>query len=724
MTTGACQTLLRSYGRAPGRRVLVAGNGPLNLQVARELVRAGATVVAVAEAAPPPWATLRRGIDLIASHAGLALAGLSILADLRRRGVPLHWRHRIARVVGSERVEGAVLVDSSGREQTFSVDIVCVGEVFSSANELLRLLGCAHRARTDGAARVEVERDAAGATSLSDVFAVGEAGGFGGAHIAMAQGRLAASEALRRLGRSAPRDSRAERALRRHRRFQSALWTIFAAEEPGLSRARADTIVCRCEALSLGVLKRIAEANFVEDVATLKRLSRAGMGRCQGRYCSPRLAELVGKPATERDFLAPQAPLRPLPLAALAVERPEWGGHKRALAPPPPNTVGEEPLPISHASVVVIGAGVAGLSSALFLAGYGWDAVVLDRDRPNAGASGGNAGSLHAQLLSFDHGAKAISGGSPAAATLPLQRDSIVLWKELERQLDENFEIKITGGLMVAETERDMAFLAEKTRVERSNGVECQVVDASALRELEPALDAGFAGAAYCPLEGKINPLVATQGVLKAAVAAGARVFPMTNVVAIEKIPTGFAIHTNRGIIRAGRIVNAAGAFAAPIGMMLGLELPVFGAPLQMIVTEAAEPLLSRLVAHADRHLTLKQAANGNFIIGGGWTAELDPIHNHPRPSRSSLEGNLWVAQRVVPALRKLHVIRSWAAMNIDIDGAPILGEHPDMPGFFTVVTANGYTLAPLVGRITADLIVRGQSDRDVSPFSVSRFRS
>src|ERR1700722_7235473 len=215
MTTGACQTLLRSYGRAPGRRVLVAGNGPLNLQVARELVRAGATVVAVAEAAPPPWVSLRRSLELVASHTGLALAGLSVLADLRRRGVPIHWRHRIAGVDGGERVERAVLVDAAGREQTFAVDIVCVGESFSSANELLRLLGCAHKARTDGAARVEVERDDAGATSLSDVFAVGEAGGFGGAHIAMAQGRLAASEALRRLGRSAPRDSFAERALRR-----------------------------------------------------------------------------------------------------------------------------------------------------------------------------------------------------------------------------------------------------------------------------------------------------------------------------------------------------------------------------------------------------------------------------------------------------------------------------------------------------------------------------
>ncbi len=724
MTTGACQTLLRSYGRAPGQRVLVAGNGPLNLQIAQELARAGATVVAVAEAAPPSWTSFGAGFQLFASHPGLAIAGLTIVADLRRRRIPIHWRHRIARVEGGERAEKAVLVEASGQERTLAVDIVCVGEGFAPANELVRLLGCAHIARTDGASRLEVERDDSGATSLADVFVVGEAGGFGGAQIAMAQGRLAAKQALRRLGRSVAERPIETRALRRHRRFQKALWTMFAAEEPGLSRARQDTIVCRCEAISLGALRCVVALENVQDVATLKRLSRAGMGRCQGRYCGPRLAELIATPQSERDLLAPQAPLRPVPLAALAVEQPEWGGHQRVLLPPSPKAYDQQRLPIGEAAVVVIGAGIAGVSSALFLARYGWDVVIVDSGRANARASGGNAGSLHAQLLSFDHGAKARSGGSPAASTLPLQRDSIALWGGLERELGADFEIKITGGLMVAETDRDLAFLEEKTRVERSQGVECQVIDASALRDLEPALDPGFVGAAYCPLEGKINPLVATQGLLDAAKAAGARLFERTDVTAIERDASSFVVHTARGAIRAGRVVNAAGGFAATIGRMLGADLPVFGAPLQMIVTEAAVPTLSRLVAHADRHLSLKQAANGNFIVGGGWPAGLDPVHGHPRPLRSSLEGNLWVAQRVAPALRKLHVIRSWAAINVDIDGAPILGEHPDIAGFFNVVAANGYTLGPLLGRMTADLIVRGQTDRDIRPFSVTRFRS
>lgn len=170
----------------------------------------------------------------------------------------------------------------------------------------------------------------------------------------------------------------------------------------------------------------------------------------------------------------------------------------------------------------------------------------------------------------------------------------------------------------------------------------------------------------------------------------------------------------------ASEIVAAHGADATLESVFLH---PVFGAPLQMVVTEAAAPAISHLLAHADRHLTLKQAANGNFLIGGGWTAGLDPVHSHPRPLFSSLEGNLWVAQHVVPGLRKLHVIRSWAAMNINIDGAPILGEHPAMPGFFNAVTSNGYTLGPLVGQLTAAMVAGRDPGRDLSAFSISRFQ-
>ena len=719
MTAGAAQTLLRSYGTLPGRRILIAGNGPLNFQVASEILKAGGEVVCMVEQAGAPWSNPVEAFSVFRHDATLALKGMKEIARLERAGVKLAWNAQISDIKGDGRVE-AVTVSSLGADLTFEVDTVLLGGHFTSSNELSRLLGCAHRVTDNGTLTADCAED--GQSSLPHIHIVGEAVRFGGAHLAMAEGRLAGLAIAAKLGLKPQPDTTAKKKLARAKAFQAALWRLFAPAPTPLEPA--DTaLACRCESVAVGTLKSLAVKGPL-DIATMKRLTRAGMGRCQGRYCGRTLTKLTGRPMSETDgLLAPQMPLRPVPLAALAIEKPEWGGHRRALLPARPPLHHSEPLPMREASTVVIGAGIAGLSCALFLAEAGEDVVVLERGFPGGLASGGNAGSLHAQLLSFDHGARAEAGGGPAAKTLPLQRDSISLWQMLEKKLGRDFEMKITGGLMVAETEAHMRFLEEKTRVERENGIDCHVIGAEDLRKLEPALSPLMIGAAYCPMEGKINPLVATRHVHDGAVAAGARVLDRTEVLSIRREGSGLIIETSRGPLRAGRIVNAAGAFASRVGAMLGLDIPVFGAPLQMVVTEAAAPAISHLVAHADRHLTLKQAANGNFLIGGGWTAGLDPVHSHPRPMFSSLEGNLWVAQHVVPGLRKLHVIRSWAAMNINIDGAPILGEHPGVPGFFNAVTSNGFTLGPLIGQLTANLVLGRDAGRDLSAFSINRFQ-
>jgi glycine/D-amino acid oxidase-like deaminating enzyme len=730
MTTGAAQTLKRSYNVSPGKRLLIAGNGPLNFQVAAELLAPDIEIVVV-EAADTPWSRPADGAALFAADPRLALLGMATIARLKRARAAIHWRCRLIAIEGGGRAERAIVAPlaADGRiqcERSFdiAVDAVLTGDGFWPASELPRLLGC--RQRVVGAEddlHLEAERRPDGATSLEDVFIVGEAGAFGGAHVALAQGELAGVEAARRLGYAGAASSSASGRLAHHHRFQTALWRLFATPRVGLALARDDTPICRCESVTLGALRETIAKHAVKDVATLKRLTRAGMGRCQGRYCAPHLVELVGKGSGsgEVDWPAPQMPLRPIPLAALAIEKPEWRGHKRVLFPPLSPSRADQ-LEVSEAETLVIGAGIVGLSTALFLARAGQSVVVLDHAQPNGGASGANAGSLHAQLLSFDYGAKARGYVDLAAKALPLQAESIRLWRQLAHELDADFEIRITGGLMLAETERDLVFLDEKTRIERAQGIECEIIGAADLRKLEPALNETFLGAAYCAQEGKINPLTATQGLLDAAIAAGARIYSEATVTGIRNISPGFSIETSRGPVKAQRVVNAAGAFAAQIGAMLGVRIPVFGAPLQMIVTEAAEPTISRLIAHADRHLTLKQATNGNFIIGGGWTAGLDPVHHRPRPLRASLEGNLWIAQHVIPSLRKLHVIRSWAAMNIDIDGAPILGEHPAIPGFFNAVTSNGYTLGPIMGLTTAELVVSGRAERDISSFGIERF--
>ncbi|MDP2699787.1 FAD-dependent oxidoreductase [Thalassospira sp.] len=724
MTTGAAQTLLRNYGVVAGRRVLVAGNGPLNMQVAMELRQQGCDIVALAEIAASPWKQPGVIFDLVMANASLALRGARQLTSLVSAGIPVFWQSRLTRITGTDGVTGAVLTTPQGIK-TFEADIVLMGGGFVPSNELLRLLGCAHDVENGV---LLVRRDLYGRTSCNDIFAVGEAARFGGAHIALAQGHVTGAEIVRTLGLGEPDRAGDLRQLERHSRFQKVLWSLYRGRSADIRDGEDDTVVCRCENVTLQTLREVS-VQARGDVSSLKRLSRAGMGRCQGLYCGSNLQKIATFSHSEKrngetdGFLAPQMPLRPVPVAVLACEKREWGGHKRTMLPQKAPLRCDEPLPVKQVETLVIGCGIAGLSTALFLAREGHEVVALDRAYPNSLASGGNAGSLHAQLLSFDHGARAQGRGSAAVQTLPLQRDSIVLWGELQKELQIDFEMKVTGGLMVAENDTDLRFLEEKAALERTVGIDTCVIDKNTLYDIEPALAPIFVGAAYCSQEGKINPLLATPAILGAARKAGAQIFDRAEVLAISANPDGgFEVKTSRGDIRVRHIVNASGGFASRIGAMLGLDVPVFGAPLQMVVTEAVEPLISCLVAHADRHLTLKQAANGNFIIGGGWTAGLDPVHQHPRPLFDSLEGNLWIAQHVAPALRKVNVIRSWAAMNIDIDGAPILGEHPDQPGFFNAVTSNGYTLGPMVGHLTASLITGRMNGAGLEPFAISRF--
>lgn len=741
MTTGAGQTLARAYRVAPGRRVVIAGNGPLNLQLACELVEGGVTVAAVLESAPRPSPAQWRALwTAVRSAPGLIGDGARYLLRLRRAGVPVLWSHGIVAAEGGERLEqvryaplGADGAPRLGEAVAVPADALCLGYGFIPSTEIARALGCSHRLVDRHLGYLATETAEDGATSLPGVFAVGDGVDLGGSKVAQARGTLAGIAAATQLGfaDSDPEQGRRARTdLRRAEGFQAALWSIYQAPPPRLDAVPDEAMLCRCEEVTFGQVRAEIAAGH-DSLAALKRNTRLGMGRCQGRYCAATAALLLeqatGRPRAAEQYLAPRLPAKPTPAGAFAFEKPEWGGHQRAITPNLARPLEDGPLPDQEAEILIVGGGVVGSCLAYYLTQAGRDVLVVERGDTNLQASGANAGSLHVQLLSFDFGAKAEAGGGPAAATLALGPRSIALWRDLERACGADFELAVTGGLMVADSPAGMDFLRAKAALERRYGVENAIIDAAELRRLAPALSHELVGAEYAPQEGKINPLRATYAVLEQARRQGARFLRGVNVTGIAAAPAveggGWRVETPRCRIRAKQIINASGPWARETGRLVGIDVPVHSAPLQMIVTEPAPKLVSQLVAHADRHLSLKQAVTGGLIIGGAWTAVFDPARRFNTVSRSSIEGNLWVARHVLPQIAGLHVVRAWAAMNINIDGAPILGPVPGLPGFFNTVTSNGYTLAPVVARMTADLLLDGRTDIDPTPFLIDRFR-
>ncbi|MBK3734135.1 FAD-dependent oxidoreductase [Azospirillum brasilense] len=741
MTTGAGQTLARAYRVAPGRRVVIAGNGPLNLQLACELVEGGVTVAAVLESAPRPSPAQWRALwTAVRSAPGLIGDGARYLLRLRRAGVPVLWSHGVVAAEGVERLEGVryapLGADGAPRlAEAVSVpaDALCLGYGFIPSTEIARALGCAHRLVDRHLGYLATETAEDGATSLPGVFAVGDGVDLGGSKVAQARGTLAGIAAAAQLGFADTDPEQGRRArtdLRRAEGFQAALWSIYQAPPPRLDAVPDEAMLCRCEEVTFGQVRAEIAAGH-DSLAALKRNTRLGMGRCQGRYCAATAALLLeqatGRRRAAEQYLAPRLPAKPTPAGAFAFEKPEWGGHQRAITPNLARPLEDGPLPDQEAEILIVGGGVVGACLAYYLTQAGRDVLVVERGDTNLQASGANAGSLHVQLLSFDFGAKAEAGGGPAAATLALGPRSIALWRDLERACGVDFELAVTGGLMVADSPAGMDFLRAKAALERRYGVENAIIDAAELRRLAPALSHDLVGAEYAPQEGKINPLRATYAVLEQARRQGARFLRGVNVTGIAAAPAveggGWRVETPRCRIRAKRIINASGPWARETGRLVGIDVPVHSAPLQMIVTEPAPKLVSQLVAHADRHLSLKQAVTGGLIIGGAWTAVFDPARRFNTVSRSSIEGNLWVARHVLPQIAGLHVVRAWAAMNINIDGAPIIGPVPGLPGFFNTVTSNGYTLAPVVARMTADLLLDGRTDIDPTPFLLDRFR-
>lgn len=374
---------------------------------------------------------------------------------------------------------------------------------------------------------------------------------------------------------------------------------------------------------------------------------------------------------------------------------------------------------------LVVGGGIMGCALAYHLAGEGRGVTLIERGELNAAASGSNAGSLHVQMLS--HYARLEGADEAAAAERPLALHvaAVAEWQSLCASLGVDFELHVDGGLMVAESQAEQRMLEEKVARETRHGVPIAMLAGAEAHARAPYLGPTVRAIAWCTNEGRLNPCLATPALAAAARARGAQFLPQTPLVSLARDGSGFVAQTAAGAIRCAVVINAAGPWAGEVAALLGVALPVMRRPLQMNVSERAPAFLPHLVQHAGRRLTMKQASNGNVLIGGGWPGTLDEA-GRARLARASIEGNLAVACRIVPQVARLHLLRSWTALITRVpDGNPVLGETPGMPGFFQALPIpNGFTLGPVCARLLAEAVCGRDPGIDIAPWSPARFAS
>lgn len=369
---------------------------------------------------------------------------------------------------------------------------------------------------------------------------------------------------------------------------------------------------------------------------------------------------------------------------------------------------------------VVIGGGIVGLCISWFLAQEGAEVVCIDAG--NQAGSNANAGSLHVQMQS--RFMRMFPDLVPAyEPTMPIYPLAVDYWQEINDSLEEYIELQINGGLMVAENQEQMDFLAYKIHRERKFGVETELIGRAELHRLAPYLSDVIIGAVFCPKEGKINPLLANAAIRRKAIESGVVLQTETQVTDIAKNRSGFSLETTKGWFQTGRVVVAAGAGSGVIAAMLGVHLPLVAEPLHMNITEPAESIIDHLLQHADRPITMKQLAAGQVIIGGGWPARLVGEGGHPTVNLESIIGNLSLAQHMVPRIGDIRIIRTWAGVNPTADLRSILGSVTSLPGvYFAIPGDAGYTLGPYCARLLTELMLGRDPGFDIKPFSPMRF--
>lgn len=368
--------------------------------------------------------------------------------------------------------------------------------------------------------------------------------------------------------------------------------------------------------------------------------------------------------------------------------------------------------------VVIIGAGVHGLSIAYYLAkNHGiTNVAVLDKVYLGGGNSGRNTAILRANYMTVEG--------------VNFYSESLRLYEELSKDLNFNLLFSQIGHISLAHTDSVVNGVWRRAEVNKALGVNSRVIWPDEIKKLVPALDTSdrprypVKAALYHPPGGVIRHDAVVWGYARGVERHGGEVHPRTEVTEIDvKDHQVTGVRTDKGdVIRAGYVVNATSGYCTTISRMVGVDLPIVTHPLQACVTEPLKPFLDKVVVSANLHVYVYQTDRGELVMG----SEIDPYSSYSQGSTlETLESIVGHALELFPAIKNVRVLRQWGGLcDMTPDYSPILGEVDGVKGFVLDVGwgTYGFKAGPVSGKRVAELIATKRTPDLIKPFRLSRF--
>jgi sarcosine oxidase subunit beta len=365
------------------------------------------------------------------------------------------------------------------------------------------------------------------------------------------------------------------------------------------------------------------------------------------------------------------------------------------------------------ADVIVIGGGIVGLSVAYYLVLKGAGRIVLfEKGQLGEGSTSRCVGGIRTQFST--------------EINIRFSLESLKIFEQFEEEFGVNPEFKRIGYLFLATTEWEMEVFKENIRLQKKFNIPVELLSPDEIGARWPYLRMDdILGGTFCSWDGYAGPSEVLSGFTIGAKRAGVKIYEGTEVMGISLANGKIrSVKTKGEEIFTSLVINAGGPYAASIGEMVGIKIPIKPLRRQIFITApfhlTDHPIPLTIDFH--RGWYFRQEGDGLLLSG---PLDLEPSFNLNIDYEAMAEASENAIYRV-PALEKARIARGWAGLyEISPDHHAILGRVPEVEGFILAngFSGHGFQHSPAVGKAISELIVDGEATTiDISSLSIERF--